>query len=59
MKNGKQQNTPDSLVGYGLDDQGPKSRQGLGIFLFTTESRPPLGPSSLLSNGYEGLFPWG
>jgi hypothetical protein len=27
------------------------SRRGLGIFLFTTASRPALG--------YQGLFPWG
>jgi hypothetical protein len=32
-------------VGYGLDDREVKSRQGLGIFLFTTASRPALGPT--------------
>jgi hypothetical protein len=26
-----------------LDDRGFESRQGLGIFLFTSASRPPLG----------------
>jgi hypothetical protein len=31
-------------LGYGLDDQGFESRQRLGIFLFTTVSRPALGP---------------
>jgi hypothetical protein len=31
-------------LGYELDDWGFVSRQGLGIFLFTTESRPALGP---------------
>jgi hypothetical protein len=31
--------------GYGLDDRGCESRQGLGIFLFTTESRPALRPT--------------
>jgi hypothetical protein len=31
------------IQGYGLDDQGFESRQGLGIFLFTTASRPALG----------------
>jgi hypothetical protein len=31
-------------LGYGLDD-GFESRQGLGIFLFTTASRPALGPT--------------
>jgi hypothetical protein len=34
------------------------SRWRLGIFLFTMASRTGLGPSSLLFNGYEGLFPW-
>jgi len=29
---------------------------GLGIFLFITVFRP--APLSLLSNGYQGLFPW-
>jgi hypothetical protein len=28
-----------------VDDQGFESRQGLGIFLFTTASRPDLGPT--------------
>jgi hypothetical protein len=28
---------------YGLDDLGFESRQGLGMFLFTTAFRPPLG----------------
>jgi hypothetical protein len=31
------------VLGYRLDDQGFKSWQGLGIFLFTTMSRPVLG----------------
>jgi hypothetical protein len=30
-------------LGNGLDDRGFESRQGLGIFLFTTASRPALG----------------
>jgi hypothetical protein len=34
-----------TALGYGLDDQGFKSRQGLGIFLFTTASRTALGPT--------------
>jgi hypothetical protein len=29
-------------LGYGLDDRGFESRQGLGIFLFITTSRPTL-----------------
>jgi hypothetical protein len=36
-----------SVQGYGLDDRGFESRQGLGIFLFTTAF-----------SGYEELFPW-
>jgi hypothetical protein len=32
-------------LGYGLDDRGFESRQGLGIFLFITASRPALGPT--------------
>jgi hypothetical protein len=32
-------------LGYGLDDRGFESRQGLGIFLFTTASRTALGPT--------------
>jgi hypothetical protein len=32
-------------LSYGLDDRGFESRQGLGIFLFTTASRPTLGPT--------------
>jgi hypothetical protein len=30
---------------YELDDRGFESRQGLGIFLFPTTSRPALGPT--------------
>jgi hypothetical protein len=33
------------VVGYGLDNQGFQHRQGLEIFLFTTISRPALGPT--------------
>jgi hypothetical protein len=32
-------------LGYGLDDRWFESRQTLGIFLFTTVSRPALGPT--------------
>jgi hypothetical protein len=32
-------------LGYGLDDRGFESRQGLGFYLFTTASRPVLGPT--------------
>jgi hypothetical protein len=34
-------------LGYGLDDRVFKSRQRLGIFLFTTASRTALGPTQL------------
>jgi hypothetical protein len=34
-----------TALGYGLDDRGFEYRQGLGIFLFTTVSRPALGPT--------------
>jgi hypothetical protein len=32
-------------LGYGLDDLGFESRQGVGLYLFTTQSRPALGPN--------------
>jgi hypothetical protein len=32
-------------LGYGLDDRGFESQQGLGIFLLTTASRSALGPT--------------
>jgi hypothetical protein len=35
-------------LGYGLDDWGFESRQELGIFLFTTASRPALGSTQPL-----------
>jgi hypothetical protein len=33
------------VLGYGLDDRGFESRQGLGIFFPTSASRPALGPT--------------
>jgi hypothetical protein len=35
-------------LSYGSDDQGFQSRQGLGIFLFTTASSPDLWPTQPL-----------
>jgi hypothetical protein len=49
---------PGWLIGialdYGLDDRGFEIRQALGIFLFTTASRPTLGATQLW---YQGFFP--
>jgi hypothetical protein len=33
------------VLGYGLDDRGFESRQGLGIFLFATASSPAMVPT--------------
>jgi hypothetical protein len=33
------------VLGYGLDERVFESRQGLGIFLFTTVPRPTMGPT--------------
>jgi hypothetical protein len=38
----------DLALSYGLEDRGFESRQGLGVFLFTTVSRPALGPTQPL-----------
>jgi hypothetical protein len=38
---------------------GFKSRQELGILIFTTASRQVLRLAHLLSNGYQALFLWG
>jgi hypothetical protein len=35
----------DIALSYGLGDRGFETRQGLGIFLFTTVSRTALGPT--------------
>jgi hypothetical protein len=44
-------------LGYGLDDREFEFRQQLRIFFFTIASRPVLGTSSFLSNGYRASFP--
>jgi hypothetical protein len=43
-------------LGYGLDDWGFESRQWLGIFLFTTASRPALGPTQPSIQRVPGTF---
>jgi hypothetical protein len=48
------------MSGYGLDDggdQGSILRRGEMIFPLASVSRPTLGPSSLLFNGYPSPFP--
>jgi hypothetical protein len=45
-------------MGWTIGVLGFDSRPELGIFLFTTASRTALGPPSLLSSGYQELFPW-
>jgi hypothetical protein len=49
-------------LGYGLDDGGSKVRFPAGGWeFFSSPPRPERfwGSPSLLSNGYQGLFPWG
>jgi hypothetical protein len=53
----------DSIVAiatsYGLDDRGIGLRVLVGSRIFSISSRPALGPTQPLSNGYRGLFPRG
>jgi hypothetical protein len=51
-------NSSGIALGYGLDDQGFESRQGLGFFFPPPRPDRLWGPPSLLSNGYQGFFPW-
>jgi hypothetical protein len=46
-------------LGYGLDDQGFESQEGLGIILFTTVSRLALGPTQLPIQGVQGALSLG
>jgi hypothetical protein len=46
-------------AGYGMNDRRVGVRVPVGSRIFTSQYRPDrlLGPSTLLSNGYRGLFP--
>jgi hypothetical protein len=45
LERGSRDRSVGIALGYGLDDRRFHSRQGLGIFLFTTASRTALGPT--------------
>jgi hypothetical protein len=55
---GSRDSTVGILTGYGLDDRGVGVRVPIKSRIFSSSRRPdrPLGPPSLLSNGYRGLF---
>jgi hypothetical protein len=47
-----------TALGYGLDDRVFESWQSLGIFLFTTASKPVLGPTqAFYPMGTNGFLP--
>jgi hypothetical protein len=45
INNNNNNNNNNIALGYGLDDGGFESPQGMGIFLLTTASRPALEPT--------------
>jgi hypothetical protein len=48
-----------TALGYGLDDRGFKSRQRLGVFLFTNSSTPALVPTQPPIQGVPGALSLG
>jgi hypothetical protein len=44
------------VAGHRVDKRGQIIDQNTDFFLFSTASRPALGPSSMLSNEYQRIF---